>query len=748
MPMSPKYPVFRNPEAYMAMRQRPTLTGRLKMYFERRALARCIEDLPGVRSVCDVPAGPGRLFSAWKEHRYRVYGVDYSEEMFEMASRVHKELGLKGEVFQGDAFHLNEVLPETPDLIASVRFIYYFDSAKRVELLKSLAGASRRYVLVQYKTKESLKGHMKRERDRERGKSARPRHLAKAGCSHRQILSELTAAGLTPLRIEPIGEFSDRTFVLAEKTPAAPAEEQDHHPEIRIQSTPRWNLAATVFFLLALVYALGTSANQLFQEEEAFYALGARSIAEGRFLLPSIYEGVPAATPPLIFWWQAAWGAILGGITDITVHIASLAMSFAALGASYLLVRKRAGRETGILAMLILGTSWEFFLLAGMPSVEMLLALCLVPAWWAWYRISEHDYSRSYWLVAWGGIGLAGLAAGLAGLALGLLPPLVYTLLISRSKSFGRRLSRLEIGGGLVLLAAPLATWALLAGFIHGTEAVKQVLISNDSATFARLFGQATPWYYTLFELPLNLLPWSLVVPVMLLLNKRQTALAALFRFPWMRFCNTIVIVGLLVVFLQDRREEFFLMPLQFFGAFILAGLMWHQATGKAKPLARRGSSTEIRQFWGQFLGRRVGRIYASATALILAGFIVYTLFAAWVLEDRFTAPSSADIVNRLVDEDDRLFLYEIEDLRLVFYLHETFEHAEGTDNQSTSLRKALSREAEVDVVIRAKDFPRLDRLTEEKLYIQRSFKHLGETYFLVTNEDDGTITKPTVLKR
>ena len=77
----PKYPVFRNPDAYMKMRHQATLTGWLKLRTEFRALDRCLAELADVRTICDVPTGPGRLFPYWRRRGYAVRGFDYSDEM-------------------------------------------------------------------------------------------------------------------------------------------------------------------------------------------------------------------------------------------------------------------------------------------------------------------------------------------------------------------------------------------------------------------------------------------------------------------------------------------------------------------------------------------------------------------------------------------------------------------------------------------------------------------------------------------
>lgn len=213
----PSYPVFLDPEGYTKLRVSYGLLGRLKQWSEHKALDACIAVTVGVKTICDVPCGPGRIFHYWKRHSFKVHGRDFSGPMAEAAGRLHAQVKLEGTVATGDAFYVKAALPEVPDMVASVRFVYYFEGEQRVRLLRALAAASRRYVLAQFKTSETYKG----ARNEARASKNRSKHF----CSNEQMIKEVREAGLIPLRIQPIGEFSDRVFVLAEKPQegAAPA---------------------------------------------------------------------------------------------------------------------------------------------------------------------------------------------------------------------------------------------------------------------------------------------------------------------------------------------------------------------------------------------------------------------------------------------------------------------------------------------------------------------------------------------
>src|SRR5690606_18426128 len=260
-----------------------------------------------------VPSGPGRLFPHWKERGFTVYGVDYSDEMASASSDTHRKLGLDGSVAQGNAFELSGVLPEKPDLVASVRFVYYFDREKRIELLRSLAEASKRYVLVQYKTTQTMKGYINQSRNSEARRKGRERHMAKIGCSHYEIIHEIYQAGLVPLRIEAIGEFSDRVFVLAEK-PQTDSNELQVPRLTNIRPPLRLHIAAMLLALFAVIFCMNIGDQSFWTKEEALYSLAARSVTEGNVLLPMLDVNDPATVPPLAPWWIATVSAVFGKV--------------------------------------------------------------------------------------------------------------------------------------------------------------------------------------------------------------------------------------------------------------------------------------------------------------------------------------------------------------------------------------------------------------------------------------------------
>jgi hypothetical protein len=201
------YPIFSNPEHFLKLRKGKWPFSMFKSWSEQKAIKKCIGHLQSIKSICDTPCGPGRLFNFWKQCEYKVQGVELSDDFIPAARHQHQALNLDGEIIQGDAFYLEKSLEQKVDCVISVRFLYYFNKATRIELLQSLAKASNKYLLVQYKSLETYKGRKKHQ-------AALKKNSHKRFLSHEAMRQEVEEAGLKCLKVVPIGNLSDRVFVV------------------------------------------------------------------------------------------------------------------------------------------------------------------------------------------------------------------------------------------------------------------------------------------------------------------------------------------------------------------------------------------------------------------------------------------------------------------------------------------------------------------------------------------------------
>jgi len=199
--------LFFTPGEYLKNRKGKFILGFFRRRLEMRAIDKCLKGLDDIDSVCDIPCGLGTLFPYWYKKGYRVIAADISDPMIEAADKKFKHLNLEGRVIRCNAFAIEDFLQENEvDLIASIRFFYYFKKDERIELLKTMAEVSRKYLLVQYKTWETRKGRL----------NQKIVGSYKQFCSIEEILEELKAARLDCIKISPTAPSgTDRVFVMA-----------------------------------------------------------------------------------------------------------------------------------------------------------------------------------------------------------------------------------------------------------------------------------------------------------------------------------------------------------------------------------------------------------------------------------------------------------------------------------------------------------------------------------------------------
>ncbi len=186
--------------------------GAYASWAERRALSRCLQTTGPLTRICDCPSGAGRLVPFWNRLGVTILCVDPSAEMVAAAAKRIAHARAPGRAIEARAENLFAVALPQPDLVASVRFGGLSDRSSRLRLLRAFAAATRRFVLVEYRTTETRKGR----------RSAARELRAQAYCSREEIECELAAADLRMRAFEPISRFSDRAFVLGERTDRPP----------------------------------------------------------------------------------------------------------------------------------------------------------------------------------------------------------------------------------------------------------------------------------------------------------------------------------------------------------------------------------------------------------------------------------------------------------------------------------------------------------------------------------------------
>jgi len=179
-----------------------------------RAIRRALDEAAVVGTVLDLPCGTGRFTGDLARSGLNVIGGDISLQMMReaAASPQVRHPGIGGYV-QGDA----EELPfrdRSLDCIVSIRFMFHVDPITRRRILREMGRVSRRWLVIDYRHKYSLRWLSWKIRHAIGLLAEAPERVSREG-----LRSEFRDAGLTIRRVIPVRRWlSDKWIVLAEAT--------------------------------------------------------------------------------------------------------------------------------------------------------------------------------------------------------------------------------------------------------------------------------------------------------------------------------------------------------------------------------------------------------------------------------------------------------------------------------------------------------------------------------------------------
>lgn len=184
-----------------------------------RAIKRALDRAADVGSVLDLPCGTGRFTGHLARRDLDVIGSDISLQMMREAAAAPqvRHPGIIGFV-QADA----EQLPfsrRSLDCVMSIRFMFHVDPITRRRILREMGRVSRRWLIIDYRHKYSLRWLSWRIRHALGILSEVPERVSREG-----LRSEFRDAGLTIRAVIPVRRLiSDKWIVLAEATHDDPA---------------------------------------------------------------------------------------------------------------------------------------------------------------------------------------------------------------------------------------------------------------------------------------------------------------------------------------------------------------------------------------------------------------------------------------------------------------------------------------------------------------------------------------------
>jgi 4-amino-4-deoxy-L-arabinose transferase-like glycosyltransferase len=277
------------------------------------------------------------------------------------------------------------------------------------------------------------------------------------------------------------------------------------HDETRTPWTT--DLLILVFFFGALMlFALGRL--PLANPDEARYAEIAREMAvNGDWVTPRLNDIPYFEKPPLVYWTVRLSRAMFGP-GEFATRLTPALFGLGGILLTYAAGRRLFGREAGLAAAVVLGTSLLYFVLSRILLLDMAVSVLMSATLFSFIlgiREPSGTRRRGFFYALYASAALATLTKGLIGF---LIPGAVMFLWLLVFKQW-RRLRPLYLPSGVALFLAIAAPWHLLAAARNPDWANFYFVREHWERFFSTTHYRAEPIWFFLPVVAVGLFPWS-----------------------------------------------------------------------------------------------------------------------------------------------------------------------------------------------------------------------------------------------
>jgi 4-amino-4-deoxy-L-arabinose transferase-like glycosyltransferase len=264
-----------------------------------------------------------------------------------------------------------------------------------------------------------------------------------------------------------------------------------------------WLLLA---FGLLFWFRLGTY--PLANPDEGRYAeIPREMVATGDWITPRL-DGVKYfEKPPLLYWAVALCYQVLGP-SEWSMRAMPALFGLAGVAMTYAAARRMYGRETGLAAAIVLGTSLMWFALSRLLVLDMAVSVLMSATLFCFIlAVREPPGARRRWLFygVYAGAALATLTKGLIGVLVTGAVMFLWLLICGQWK----RLRPLHLPSGAALFLAIAAPWHVLAALRNPDWARFYFIHEHWERFTTTTHGREEPFWYFAPILLLGLFPWT-----------------------------------------------------------------------------------------------------------------------------------------------------------------------------------------------------------------------------------------------
>lgn len=262
-----------------------------------------------------------------------------------------------------------------------------------------------------------------------------------------------------------------------------------------------------LFLISFLGYSFFNQAIPITDPVEANYALTAKEmVLTADWASPRIYGNV-WFDKPIFFYWLTAMAFQFFGFSEWAARLAPALFAATGLVLLYWFTLKTTTWRTALLAVVIMGTSFEYMILAKLIITDMVFFVFNCAALGFFYLgYTKTDGTRRWYLAAYVSMAMAVLTKGPVGV---LLPSLVMLLLIVVQRNWAE-LKAMLMPVGFFLFAVVALPWYVAMYDLHGMEFVNNFFgVHNYLRATVSEHPKDNVSYYYIVVFFLSTLPWS-----------------------------------------------------------------------------------------------------------------------------------------------------------------------------------------------------------------------------------------------
>ena len=381
------------------------------------------------------------------------------------------------------------------------------------------------------------------------------------------------------------------------------------------QTPTRLFWALLVGIILLRLLTLG--AYPLLDPTEGRYAeIPREMIQTGNWIVPQLHDGKPFLGKPPLMFWSTAISYEIFGINEFSARLPSFIFTLLTGFLVYLFARSFYGRTYAILTVMVLSTTFLFYLYSGYvavdPALLVTVTLSMVSLPFA-LRNPKTRRGKIWGYLFFSGLGLSLLAKGLIGPVVILFPLFVWTLW---NRKIGEVLKGLPWVTGSILTLLIAVPWHVMCevrspGFLQYYfigEHLSRFLVSSWEGDMYGDPHNAPPGMIWLFLLAAAA-PWSVVLIFHVFPKKQKMKkLNTMLEDPWVSY-TFLWLLSAPIIF-TFSRNVMITYPLPSLPAFALltANIFMAPQTGNQE---------------GKWVHRINPKVFATTTALFPILFLI-----------------------------------------------------------------------------------------------------------------------------